>query len=97
MKHIVYVVEIPVCDNPLRYELLTADDESGNRRPLVWAAREDAEAYADNLSRRAGREIGDLSFELDYEVVPLTGETGSVNEPELSLVPGFDAGKCPHC
>jgi hypothetical protein len=97
VKHIVYVIEIPVTSNPLKFELLTADDEGGNRRPLVWADRADAEAYADNLCRRAGREMGDADFALDYEVVPLTGETENVNEPDLVLVPRYDASRCPHC
>jgi hypothetical protein len=96
VKHIVYVVEIPVCDNPLRYELLIADDESGNSRPLVWAVREDAEAYAAALTLRACREMG-CDFDLDYQVVPLVGETDSVNEPDLVLVPRFDANSCPNC
>jgi hypothetical protein len=92
MKHIVYVIEIPVTSNPLRFELVTADDESGNSRPLVWAVREDAEAYASALRCERG-----CDFELDYVVVPLVGETASVNEPDLVLVPRFDANTCPNC
>jgi hypothetical protein len=95
VKHIVYVIEIPVCASPLKYQLLAADDESGNQRPLVWAAREDAEAYADGLAGRADAVGGD--FELDYAVVPLVGETDSENEPDLVLLTRFDANKCPHC
>jgi hypothetical protein len=97
VKHILYVVEIPVCEHPFRYELLTANDESGNSRPLVWAVREDAEAYADGLTLRAAAEMGDASFELDYQVVPLTGQTESENEPELVPLPAFGSDQCPHC
>ena len=95
MKYILYVIEIPVCSNPLKYELLTADDESGNCRPLVWTVREDAEAYADGRAGQADAVGGD--FELDYAVVPLVGETDSVNEADLVLLPRFDANQCPHC
>lgn len=94
MKHILYVVEIAVCTSPYKFRLLTADDESGTGRPLVWTAREDAEAYADGLGQRASREMGE-PFELDYEVVPLTGETANEDEPDLPVRTG--AGKCPRC
>jgi hypothetical protein len=96
VKHILYVIEIPVCGNPCKFSLLTADDESGNGRPLVWTAREDAEAYADGLSRRASREMGE-PFDLDYEVVPLTGETRNEDERPLSVVRDFDANGCANC
>jgi hypothetical protein len=96
MKHILYVVEIPVCDSPLKYDLLRCSDESGERRPLVWQVREDAEAYAYAEGLAAKRALGG-EFEFDYVVVPLTGETDSVNEPDLTLVPRFDANQCPYC
>jgi hypothetical protein len=96
VKHILYVVEIPVCEHPYRYGLLTASDESGTGRPLVWTKREDAEAYADGLSQAASREMGGL-FELDYQVVPLTGQTESENESELVPLTAFGSDQCPNC
>jgi hypothetical protein len=97
MKHILYVIEIEVSGNPLRYELLTASDESGSKRPLVWTVREDAEAYADGLTQSASREMGE-PWELDYEVVPLTGQTENVNEPALVSLPTFGGSdNCPNC
>lgn len=86
MKHIVYVVEVELCSSPAKYELLTCDDESGSNRPLVWAAREDAEAYADGLSRQIDGVVGS-DFELEYIVVPLTGSTDSEDEPDLPPLP----------
>lgn len=98
MKHILYVVEIQVSGDPLRYELLMALDESHSGRPLVWAERADAEAYADGLARDAVREAP--GFELDYVVVPLTGTTESENEPESGFpVPVLSRGSddCANC
>jgi hypothetical protein len=98
VKHIVYVIEIEVCGNPLKYELLTASDESGSTRPLVWARREDAEAYADNLSREAAHH----DCALEYLVVPLTGETTTMTVlPGSAVFPAAavraDANQCPNC
>lgn len=96
MKHIVYVVEVESSSNPVKYGLLTCDDESGSNRPLVWAAREDAEAYADGLSRQIDGVVGN-DFELEYIVVPLTGQTLSEDEPDLLPLPSFDGGQCGSC
>jgi hypothetical protein len=86
VKHILYVVEIPVSSNPAKYKLLACDDESGSNRPLVWAVREDAEAYADGLSGLIAGQVG-AGFELEYIVVPLTGSTDRENEPGLPPLP----------
>lgn len=81
MKYELYAVEIEVCSNPLTYELEHRRDEHGQGSPLTWVTRAGAEAYIEGIKREAGDPELDI-----FQVVPLTGETGSENEDSFDFL-----------
>jgi hypothetical protein len=74
MRYELYAVEVLTDTNPLTYALATRVNEGGVGSPLVWPDRAGAEKY---IEAEFAPHCGD---EVDAQVVPLTGETGSEND-----------------
>jgi hypothetical protein len=75
MRYELFAVEVRARCNPEAWALAGRYNEDGPGSALTWTTREDAQAFIDATA-------GEGDPDPDMQVVPLTGETDSENEPD---------------